>query len=72
MEDRSSQRERLIQCLVSGQPNSSYLAHEMLHYTTGKNDRQLADDLGVQRRGNEDYSAALSRYINSGCDPAQK
>ena len=56
----------------SGQPNGAFLAHEMLHYTTRKNDEHLANDLGVQRRGDEDWSAALSRYINSDCDPAQK
>ena len=66
-----SKREGEENCKIAGPaPPVSFF---VLHYTTRKNDRQLADDLGVFRpRGNEDHSAALSRYIDSGCDPAEK
>lgn len=55
-----------------GQPNSSYLAHELLHYTTGKDDGALLKDLDVKPREGETPSAALSRYLNGGCKDEDK
>ena len=48
-----------------------FLLHEMVHlaYPRGKDlDQSLAVALGVQRRGTENWSQAVSRYFNSKCN----
>ena len=55
-----------------GQPRSSFLVHELLHYTTGEDDATLLQDFGVTRREGETTSQALSRYLNGGCKDEDK
>jgi RHS repeat-associated protein len=59
--------------------NDMYLLlHEMLHYVYQTNDAGLAVTLGVapkpaaNGKPAETAADAVSRYINSGCDPAEK
>jgi RHS repeat-associated protein len=57
--------------------NMYLLLHEMMHMafpypnSQGDLDQPLANLLGIYNRGGEGWSAANSRYFNSGCNPAE-
>jgi hypothetical protein len=52
------------------------LLHEMMHIVVprqqvGTGEQDLANRLGISRRGDETWSHAVSRYFSSKCNPAE-